>query len=251
VEKPDIEEMQINFRQDQEDGEDFNFKIKFISSGKLSSSSSREASIVSSRRKITEDLVEESMTITVDSFQISAKRTTTPKRLLQSFSRSKRSANTGKGQPMAQSDARSEKSESELSDGFNLTTNSVNAKDETQKRKHNRRLSNSCGTNGNKRKDFIKAVLDQQKSSTHIQMGTSKISENEINLMMSSSSGTAEKVTLQPMPVIQSQKLLCPKTLNQTEDNYDYTISPSPQSKNSSDIKRRINFDDASGENRS
>lgn len=78
------------------------------------------------------------------------------------------------------------------------------AKDLEQKKKHNRRLSNSCNLK-DKRKDFIKAILDQnQKQAIDPKSNfkprqenlSSKISETEINLMMSSSSGTGDKNNL-------------------------------------------------------
>jgi hypothetical protein len=48
--------------------------------------SSREASIVKESKNREDGLIEESMTITMDNFRIKTKRTSTPKRLLTSFS---------------------------------------------------------------------------------------------------------------------------------------------------------------------
>ena len=50
-----------------------------------SQSGSREASIVRTTRKV-DDQIEESMEITIDNIVISAKRSTTPKRILNSYS---------------------------------------------------------------------------------------------------------------------------------------------------------------------
>ena len=50
-----------------------------------SQNSSREASIVKTTRKV-DDKIEQSMEITIDNIRIQAKRTTTPKRLLNSYS---------------------------------------------------------------------------------------------------------------------------------------------------------------------
>ena len=47
--------------------------------------SSREASIVRTTRKV-DDCIEESMEITIDNYKIKTKRTTTPRRVLNSFS---------------------------------------------------------------------------------------------------------------------------------------------------------------------